>query len=193
MAAREEVKIVPCRVHGKMIPQVPRLVMLKKEVLSYQKWAHEIARGECYVALHKTGKMTGYRSKWTQEEYRDFAKGHGVYFDSQFELEGSPFSFFLEVDMGTEYWKDELDEKVQEYAGLAESMPQHPFYTVFLAKGNPEVSRADRLKAFGNCFKQHGRGANFIVSDLDLFLLDPLGDIFAANGYPKPASLLALA
>src|SRR6202012_5615979 len=119
-----------------------------------------------YLALHKTGKLTGYRSKWTKDEYNTFAKHHGVYFDSQFELEGSKATFFLEVDMGPEYWNNELDEKVREYAGLAESMPQYPFCVVFVAKTRPGVDRRERLKAFGSCFQAHGRGKNFVVTDL---------------------------
>lgn len=192
MVAREEVRLVPCVVHGKMIPQVPRLLMLKKEKLSYQKWEHEIARGDCYVALHRSGQLEGYRSKWTPKEYHAFAKAHGVNFDSQFELTGSKFTFFLEVDMGTEYWDNELDEKVKEYAGLAQSMPQYPFYAVFVAKSRAGVNRAERLKAFGECFRRNGRGANFVVTDLDLFTDDPLGKIFASDRLTVPVSLLDL-
>jgi hypothetical protein len=193
MAKREELKTVPCKVQGKTIPQIPRLVMLRKEVApAYQNWSHEIARGDCYVALHKTGRLVGYRSKWSSEEHKEFAKGHGVYFDSQFELEGSPLTFFLEVDMGTEYWKDELNEKVEEYASLAQSMPQTPFYVLFLAKAKNEVPTAARLKAFGDCFRQYGRGQKFVVTDLELFTADPLAPLFAAQGFPAPKSLLEL-
>lgn len=166
--------------------------MLPKDTLSYQKWAHEIARSECYVALHGTGKLTGYRSQWSKEERQSFAEQHGVYFDSQFELEGSKLTFFLEVDMGTEYWDNELNEKVQEYAGLAESMPQYPFCVVFAAKSRPGSDRRDRLKAFGECFRQHGRGKKFVVTDLDLFTSDPLGKILASDRLTVPAGLLDL-
>ena len=194
MVARAEIKLVPCKVHGKIIPQVPRLVMLSRETApSYQKWEHEIVRSACYVALHSTGKLIGYRSKWTTEEYREFAKSHGVYFDSQFELQGSKFTFFLEVDMGTEYWENELNEKVAEYAGLAQSMPQFPFYVVFVAKTREGTDRGARLKAFGQCFRQHGRGMNFVVTDLDLFTNNPLGKILASDRLTEPASLLDLA
>lgn len=192
MVKRGEVKLAACTVHRKKIPQVKRLVMLPKDTLGYQNWDHEIYRGECYVALHQTGKLTGYRSKWSKEERDDFARAHGVNFDSQFELEGSKYTFFLEVDMGTEYWSNELDEKVKEYAGLAESMPQHPFYVVFAARSGSDSERRARLKAFADCFRQHGRGKNFVVTDIDLFIDDPLGKIFANDRLTAPASLLDL-
>lgn len=192
MVRRSEVKLAACTVHGKAIPQIKRLVMFPKDTLSYQKWEHEIARSDCYVSLHNTGKLTGYRSKWSKDERKDFADSHGVYFDSQFDLEGSKFTFFLEVDMGTEYWDNELNEKVEEYAGLAQSMPQNPFYVVFVAKSRTGTDRKERLKAFGNCFRQHGRGKNFVVTDLDLFIDNPLGKIFANERLTAPASLLEL-
>ena len=192
MANRGEIKIGIYTAHGRKIPQLPRLIMHPKDTLSPQKWEHEIARGNCYAALHNTGKLTGYRSAWTKDEREEFAKAHGVYFDSQFELQGSKYTFFLEVDMGTEYWDNELNEKVEEYASLAQSMPQHPFYAVFVANSKDGTDRRERLAAFGKCFQKYGRGKNFVVTDLDLFIDDPLGKIFANEKLTAPSSLFDL-
>lgn len=193
MAERGDVKIVPCIMHGKAIAYIERLVMLEKEKPpSYQKWKHEITRGDCYVALHKTGSLTGYRSKWSADEYPVFAKQHGVYFDSHFDLQGVEQTFFLEVDMGTEYWENELDEKVLEYAGLMQSMPNKPVYCLFVTDVKETGSIANRLKGFCRCFHDHGRQQNFLATSLELFLDDPLGAIWAGDGLTKPASLTAL-
>lgn len=169
-----------------------RLVMLPKDKCSYQKWEHEIKRGDCYVALHKTGRLTGYRSKWSNEEFKDFAQRHGVYFDSHFDLADNPVTFFLEVDMGTEYWEDELNVKVAEYAGLMMSMPDKAIYCLFVAETKEGQKMSDRLRSFSRCFQAYGRGQRFLVTPVELFLDNPLGEIWASDQFSKPASLTAL-
>jgi hypothetical protein len=178
--------------HGKKIHAMPRMIMLPPDKLSYQNWEHEMTRGECYVALHRTELLTSYRSKWSDDEYDDFAKKHGVYFDSHFDLKDNRFTFFLEVDMGTEYWEKELNIKVQDYAGLMMSMPSQSIYALFVTSVRDNKDISNRLKAFGKCFRNHGRGLNFLVTPTDLFLDDPLGSIWAGDRFSQPVSLTAL-
>lgn len=192
MQHRGEIKIAPYTVHGKKIHAMPRLVMLPKEKLSYQNWEHEIMRGDCYVALHTTGLLTGYRSKWSDDEREDFAQKHGIYFDSHFDLKDMAHTFFLEVDMGTEYWEKELNLKVQDYSGLMMSVPQQPMYALFVTQVKENGQIANRLKSFCKCFTAHGRNQNFLVTSTDLFLDDPLGEIWANASLPAPVSLTAL-
>lgn len=149
-------------------------------------------RGDCYVALQNTGLLTGYRSMWSKEERTDFASRHGVYFDSHFDLKDQPNTFFLEVDMGTEYWENELDLKVQDYSGLMLSMPKQPMYALFVTQVRENGEISNRLKSFGKCFTAHGRKQNFLVTSTDLFLENPLGEIWASPRFPAPLSLTAL-
>ena len=192
MAFRSELKIVPYKVHGEEIRNIQRLIMHPKDKLSHQNWEHEITRGDCYVALRNCGHFSAYRSKWTTQERDDFALQHGVLFDSHFDLKDKTTTFFLEVDMGTEYWEKELNVKVEDYAGLMMSMPQQPMYALFVTdvKGNGEI--ANRLKSFAKCFKGHGRGQNFLVTAIDLFVDNPLGNIWANDRLPAPISLLTI-
>ena len=192
MQKRGELKITPCTVHGKPIHAIPRLVMTSKDKLSHQNWEHEITRGYCYTTLYKTGLLTGYRSKWSDDERDDFAKRHKVYFDSHFDLKGIDHTFFLEVDMGTEYWEGDLNDKVENYAGLMQSLPQVPMYALFVTdvKSNGEI--LTRLKAFGKCFTKYGRKQNFLVTTIDKFLETPLGEIWGSERLTSPASLTDL-
>lgn len=192
MQKRGELKIVPYTLHGQQIRNIQRLIMLPKDKLSHQNWEHEITRGDCYVTLHNTGLLTGYRSRWSDGEKDDFAEQHGIYFDSHFDLKDNPATFFLEVDMGTEYWERELDLKVQDYSGLMLSMPQQPMYALFVTGVKENGLIASRLKSFGKCFKAHGRGQNFLVTPTELFLEDPLGAIWASERSTQPVSLTAL-
>src|SRR5262249_17478595 len=122
-------------------------------------------------------------------ERYDFAQQHGVMFDSHFDLKDIRQTFFLEVDMGTEYWEKELNVKVQDYSGLMMSMPDQPMYALFVTQVKENGAIANRLRSFIQCFKNHGRGQNFLVTSVELFLDDPLGNIWAN---PKSDELLSL-
>ena len=104
---------------------VPALIMLPKEnAPALTNWDHEIDRGDFYVAYHLTGKITSFDSKWPIDEYRGYAKDHRIFFDSRMDLEGVAPFFFVEIERDTEIWET-LQEKVEKYVGLAESMPQN--------------------------------------------------------------------
>ena len=107
------------------------LIMLtKEEPPALTNWDHEIDRGDFYVAYQNTGKLTSFDSKWPIEEFRGYAKDHRIFFDSRMELEGIKPFFFVEIERDTEVWET-LEQKIVKYAGLADSMPQNPFYVLF--------------------------------------------------------------
>jgi hypothetical protein len=179
---------------GKRIRNIDKLVMFPKDrPPSVMGWQHEIDRGDIYVAINKTGKVTSYRWNWHIDEYRGFAKDHRLNPDGRFELEGSPYVWFLEVDRGTEFWSNELDEKISKYAGLQDSMPQTPFVVIFVIQTKPGMSIQERAKRFNETFHQHGRGHRFCITPQQLFVKDPLTegvlDYYLSD---EPASLLTL-
>jgi len=150
-----EVKLVPCKTNsGKVLTNVDKLIMFPKDKPpSVMGWQHEIDRGDIYVALHKTGKLTSYRWNWHIEEYRGFAKDHRLNPDGRFELEGSSKLFFLEIDRGTEFWSAELDIKITKYAGLQDSMPNQPFVVLFTIQTKPGMSVQERAAKFNDKFR----------------------------------------
>jgi hypothetical protein len=189
-----EVKLIACKTNsGKVLTNVDKLIMFPKDKPpSVMGWQHEIDRGDLYVALHKTSKLTSYRWNWHIEEYRGFAKDHRLNPDSRFELEGSDKIYFLEVDRGTEFWSDELDTKIEKYAGLQDSMPQIPFVVLFTVQVKPGMSMKDRAAKFNQKFHELGRGHRFTVTPHSLFLTDPLGTVLDYYRTEEPASLLEL-
>jgi hypothetical protein len=164
----------------------------KDKAPSVMGWQHEIDRGDIYVALHKTGKLTSYRWNWHIDEYRGFAKDHKLNPDGRFELEGSDKIFFLEVDRGTEFWANELDEKIKKYAALQDSMPQNPFVVRFSVQVKSGMSIKERAEKFNQQFRQLGRGHCFVIAPHSLFLKDPLGEVLYHYNSDEPASLLTL-
>src|SRR5262249_54482586 len=151
---------VPCKLNDKVLTNMQYLIMLPKDKLSYQNWQHEIDRGELYVAFHKTSQVTTWRTKWDKDEWMTFAKQHSVRPDNMLELENCPYYFFIEVDRGSEFWSDELDKKIEDYAGLAASMPQNPFYVLFTLQVQGSTKIGDRAAAFRRKFQQLGRKGN---------------------------------
>lgn len=189
-----EVKLVPCKTNSqKVLTNIDKLIMFPKDKPpSAMGWQHEIDRGDIYVALHKTGKLTSYRWNWDIEEYRDFAKGHRINPDGRFELEGSDKIFFLEVDRGTEFWTTELDVKIEKYAGLQDSMPQIPFAVLFTVQVKPGMNIKERARKFNAKFKELGRGHCFAISPHEYFIKDPLGDVLDHYRTNGPACLMTL-
>ena len=189
-----EVKLVPCKTNsGKTLTNIDKLIMFPKDKApSTMGWQHEIDRGDLYVALHKTGKLTSYRFNWHIDEYRGFAKDHRLNPDSRFELEGSDRIFFLEVDRGTEFWTNELDEKISKYAGLQDSMPQNQFVVLFTLQAKPGMDLKERAEKFRDKFQQLGRGHLFVITPHALFLKDPLAPALDFYKSDEPCSLLSL-
>lgn len=189
-----EVKLEEMKTNsGKRIRNIDKLVMFPKDrPPSVMAWQHEIDRGDVYVALHKTGKLTSYRWNWDLTEYRDFAKNHRLNPDGRFELEGSDLVYFLEVDRGSEFWTNELDEKISKYAGLQDSMPQNPFAVLFTVQVKPGMSIQERARRFNEAFRQHGRGHRFAITPHHIFLGSPLGEVLDTYLSDEPASLLTL-
>jgi len=194
MADSGEVQVAECKTNsGKRLKFVDNLIMLPKDrPPSVMGWQHEIDRGDIYVALHKTGKLTSYRWKWHPTEYQGFAKLHKLYPDGRFELQGSDYIFFLEVDRGTEFWSDELNTKIEKYAGLQDSMPQNPFVVVFVIQAKPGMDIKERAANFRSAFGELGRGHKFVITPHQLFLKDPLGDVLDYYRSDEPTSLLTL-
>jgi hypothetical protein len=159
---------------------------------SVMGWQHEIDRGDIYVALHKTGKLTSYRWNWHIEEYRGFAKNHKLQPDGRFELEGTEKIIFLEVDRGTEFWSNELDAKIEKYAGLQSSMPQNSFVVLFTIQTKPGMSIQERAQKFNQRFRELGRGHCFTIAPHGMFLKEPLGDVLDYYCSDEPESLLSL-
>jgi Replication-relaxation len=189
-----EVKLVPCKTNsGKTLTNVDKLIMSPKDKPpSVMGWQHEIDRGDIYVALHKTGKLTSYRWKWHIDEYRGFAGAHKLQPDGRFELEGSDKMFFLEVDRGTEFWSDELDTKIEKYAGLQDSMPNQPFVVLFTIQVKAGMSVRERAAKFNQKFHELGRGHCFAIAPHSMFLTDPLGFVLDCYLSDEPSSLLLL-
>jgi len=190
-----EVKLEEMKTNsGKRIRNIDKLVMFPKDrPPSVMGWQHEIDRGDIYVALHKTGKLTSYRWNWHIEEYRNFARNHRLNPDGRFELDGSPYVYFLEVDRGSEFWTNELEEKIQKYAGLQDSMPQTPFVTLFIIQAKPGMDIKERASRFNRAFTEHGRGHRFAITPHQLFLSNPLAEgILDFYKTDEPVSLLTL-
>jgi hypothetical protein len=189
-----EVKLEEMKTNsGKRIRNIDKLAMFPKDKPpSVMGWQHEIDRGDVYVALHRTGKVTSYRWNWHIDEYRDFAKNHRLSPDGRFELEGSDKVFFLEVDRGTEFWTNELDEKISKYAGLQDSMPQTPFVVLFVVQVKMGMSIQERAERFRQTFKKLGRGHLFVITPHELFVKDPLGEVLDYYLSDEPATLLTL-
>jgi Replication-relaxation len=194
MADTGEVKLEACKTNsGKVLTNVDKLIMFPKDrPPSAMGWQHEIDRGDIYVALHKTGKVIGYRHNWHIDEYRGFAKSHKLNPDGRFELEGSSKLFFLEVDRGTEFWSNELDTKIEKYAALQDSMPQNPFVVLFTIQTKPGMSIKDRASKFNDKFHELGRGHQFAISPHEMFLKDPLGNVLDCYLGDEPTCLTAL-
>jgi hypothetical protein len=188
------IKIVPCTTNsGKVQTNIDKLIMFPKDTPpSSGGWQHEIDRGDAYVALHKTGKLTSYRWNWHIEEYRNFAKNHRIKPDARFELEGSSKIFFLEVDRGTEFWSNELDRKIEKYAGLQDSMPQIPFVVVFTVQVKSGMSIRERAAKFNSQFQQLGRGHCFLIAPHELFVKNPLGEVLDYYRTNDPVCLTTL-
>jgi hypothetical protein len=187
-----ELQFVPCKLNGKVLTNLQYLIMLPKDKLSYQNWAHEIDRGDLYVAFHKTGRLTTWRTKWEHDEWIDFAKQHKVRPDNMMELEGLAFYFFIEVDRGSEFWSDELDTTIENYAGLADSMPQHPFYVLFTLQVRAGMDIRERAAAFRRKFAQLGRKHNFMIAPHSFVVKDPLGEVWDDYRSNEPVSLTSL-
>lgn len=193
MLERKEIEFVPCKLQGKILTNIQYLVMLKGErAPSYQNWAHEISRGEYYVAFHKTGKVVMWRTKWHKDEWQEIGKKHKIRFDNLMELADTPPLFFIEVDMGTEFWSDELEEKIVNYAGLADSMPPGSFYVLFPLQVRAGMGIRERAKAFNRKFEQHGRGHNFMIAPHELLVADPMGLVWDDYRSNEPVSLTSL-
>lgn len=152
---------------------------------------HELDCADAFVALAKTGKVLHWDSKWTDEEYEDFAQKTGVNYDRRFELEGSDRIFFLEVDRGSEDLAT-LAEKVRRYVKLANRFPNQPITVLFTMQ---RYMRQD-LKLRTENFIKHGihpvkRNDLFFVVPHDLFLIDPLAPVCITPGdWTKCASIL---
>jgi hypothetical protein len=189
-----QIKLVPCRTNsGKVQTNVDKLIMFPKDKPpSVMGWQHEIDRGDIYVALHKSGKLTSYRWNWHIEEYRGFAKNHRLNPDGRFELEGSDKIYFLEVDRGTEFWSTELDVKIEKYAALQDSMPQNPFAVLFTVQVKPGMSIRERAAKFNAKFHELGRGHSFAIAPHSFFLQNPLGDVLDHYRSDEPTSLFSL-
>jgi hypothetical protein len=193
MVAYGEIEFVPCKLQGKVLTNIQYLVMLKGDrAPSYQNWAHEIARGEYYVAFHRTGRVAMWRTKWHKDEWEDIGKKHKIRFDNLMELTDCPYLFFIEVDMGTEFWSDELEEKIINYAGLADSMPQVPFYVLFPLQVKAGMSIKERAKAFNRKFAAHGRGHSFMIAPHEFLVKDPFGPVWDDYRSNEPVSLAEL-
>lgn len=168
------------------------LIMLpKEEPTALTNWDHEIDRGDFYVAYQNTGKLTSFDSKWPIEEFRGYAKDHRIFFDSRMELEGIKPFFFVEIERDTEVWET-LQQKIIKYAGLADSMPQNPFYVLFtvqLTYSQSIQKKAAKLRAL---IENHGRGKNFLMGPHSMVIADPLGKVWDDSRSDEPVSLLDL-
>jgi hypothetical protein len=172
------------KVHG--------LIMLPKEKPPARtNWDHEIDRGDLYVAYQNTGKLMSFDSKWPIEEFRGYAKDHRILFDSRMELNGIEPFFFVEIERDTETWET-LEQKVSKYAGLADSMPQHPFYVLFTVQLTYSLDIKKKVDKFKDIIVRHGRQKNFLLGPHFMVVQDPLGYVWDDCRTEKPVSLLDL-
>ena len=169
---------------------VPKLVMLPREhKLSPTNWWHEIDRAQLYVAFAKSGCLTAWHSKWPIDEYRDFAKNHGLNPDCLVELKDNSYRFFLELDRDTEIWSD-LQEKIEKFAGLCDSAPQLKLAMVFILKLGYTTDIKAKARKLQDLIKYYGRGKRYFVGPYDLVIKDPTGLVFDCSDSDEPAGLL---
>lgn len=156
-----------------------------------QSWEHILDLLDVYVCYVKTRKTIGWKYRWDISEYREFAGKHGINFDLWMELDSVKPFILWEIDRCSENYS-EIETKTEKYAGLADSMPKHPFwvaFTIVAARTRNIKLRADNFKAI---FKAKGRGHNFLVGPQELILADPYGSVFDDYRHHNPVSLLAL-
>jgi hypothetical protein len=165
----------------------------KKGVRPPRNWfnrQHEIDCADVFCALAKTGRLAYWDTQWSPSEYNEALKRHGVSYDRRFELKGSDFVYFLEVDRGTEDVSI-IAEKARRYAKLADQNRQ-PFRVIFTLqsyRGSDLAKRSRQLLQFG-IHKAHHNWIFFLCSH-QAFLEDPLGLVCVpASDSTKRVSLL---
>jgi hypothetical protein len=155
---------------------------------------HEIDCAELFTALAKTKKLTNWDSKWTDEEYENFAQDTGLYYDRRFELSGSDTVYFLEVDRGSEDM-DTLKEKCRKYVRLAKHHPKEKILIVFTAQHyeseNPETLKKRVHRMITEAIQPHRSNELFVIVPHEVFKRDPLGQVCITPGnWDKCRSLI---
>jgi len=149
-------------------------------------WQHEVDAGNLMIAFRNTDLLISWDAKWDADEYREFAKKHGVNYDRRMQLEGVSQLVFIEVDRGNEDL-GVLREKVQKYIRLAQSFPGDPFVVIFTLQARLSSNLAERANSvLERVLKPFGRGKQFVIAPHEMLLRDPMGKVLVS--YSDPSS-----
>lgn len=158
---------------------VPKLISLASEKgqVSASNWWHVLEQGQLYVIFHNTGKVTAWHSMWPKKELEDFARAHKLYPDNFLELVNVDCRFPIELDRGKEDWP-QLEEKVEKYAGLMQSMPQNLMCPIFLMQPGYRTDLQAAGHKMISIIRRLGRDQKFLVAPYALVVDDPLGAVY---------------
>jgi len=134
----------------------------KRKALKYPSHDHEVACGDVYIGLKKSGAL----EEWTYYPH-DFTT---VDPDRKARLADIRQDLFLEVDRGTEPgWK--LEKKILFY-------PPGPYQVIFVA---PDDTRAEQILRILESVR---RGHQFLVTLQEWMATNPLGQVYVSPVEP---------